>query len=361
MGEQQGRPSLWPSWRRRDALALIPLGFIIAVTIFDVVTPDSVHYGVLLILAPMIAALVGGPWLTAGIGLLAVCAQAFIAARLDVLSVQRDEAIQILATTTLSTLVVLLSEIRERRMRQMEQIRAVSEAAQRALMRPLPHRLGSLQVASFYLAAADQAEIGGDLYTATSVRDATRVIIGDVRGKGLQAVGESALLIGAFREAADSHADLGELAAALDLSVSRYLADFVDDYAHAAEHFITALLLHIPAGAAAVQITNCGHPPPLLLHNGTIQVLHATNPIPPLGMHLLAVTDYTADTVAFKSGDTLLLYTDGVIEARNPDGEFYPSKSGSASGPTSHPRRCSGTSSETSSNTATGDSVTTPQ
>ncbi|WP_063774142.1 PP2C family protein-serine/threonine phosphatase [Streptacidiphilus rugosus] len=337
MREQQGRPSLWPSWHRRHALALIPLGFIIAVTIFDVATTDGVHYGVLLILAPMIAALIGGPWLTAGIGLLAVCAQAYIAARLDVLDVQREEAVQIIATTTLSTLVVLLSEIRERRMRQMEQIRSVSEAAQRALMRPLPHRLGSLEVASFYLAAADHAEIGGDLYTATSVRDATRMIIGDVRGKGLQAVGESALLIGAFREAADSHDNLGELAeaadshdnlgelaAALDLSVSRYLADFVDDYAHAAEHFITALLLHIPMDTPAVQITNCGHPPPLLLHNGAIQILDSANPVPPLGMHLLAITDYTADTVAFEAGDTLLLYTDGVIEARNRGGEFYP-------------------------------------
>jgi serine phosphatase RsbU (regulator of sigma subunit) len=150
------------------------------------------------------------------------------------------------------------------------------------------------------------------------------MIIGDVRGKGLTAVGESALLIGAFRQAADCHATLGELAAALDLSVSRYLADFVDDYAHAAEHFITALLLHISSNAATVQITNCGHPPPLLLHNGEVRVLDSSSPIPPLGMHMLAVISYTADTVAFDAGDTLLLYTDGVIEARNRDGEFYP-------------------------------------
>ena len=70
---------------------------------------------------------------------------------------------QIIATAVLSTLVVFPSRVRDRRLRQMEQIRSVSEAAQRALMRPLPNRLGSLQVASFYLAAADQAEIGGDL------------------------------------------------------------------------------------------------------------------------------------------------------------------------------------------------------
>ncbi|SEL29566.1 PP2C family protein-serine/threonine phosphatase [Streptacidiphilus jiangxiensis] len=305
-------------------LALIPFGFVVAVTVFDLVTPDDVHYGVLLILAPMIAAMVGGPWLTAGVGLLAVCVQAYIAAHLNVLAVHRDEALQIIATTALSTLVVALSRIRERRLRQMEQIRSVSEAAQRALMRPLPNRLGPLRVASFYLAAADQAEIGGDLYTATLIPGAARMIIGDVRGKGLTAVGESALLIGAFRQAADSHASLGELAAALDLSVSRYLADFVDDYAHAAEHFITALLLHIPGNAATVEITNCGHPPPLLIHNGEVRFLDSSNPVPPLGMHVLSVTGYTADTFAFEAGDTLLLYTDGVIEARNRDGEFYP-------------------------------------
>ncbi|WP_370086360.1 PP2C family protein-serine/threonine phosphatase [Streptacidiphilus sp. MAP12-16] len=278
----------------------------------------------LLILAPLIAALFGGAWLTAATGLLAVCAQTYIAARWDVLDVQREEAIQIIATTTLSTLVVFLSRVRDQRQQQMEQIRSVSEAAQRALMRPLPNRLGQLRVASFYLAAADQAEIGGDLYTATCTRHGTRMIIGDVRGKGLTAVGESALLIGAFREAADSHATLPDLAAALDLSVSRYLADFVDDYAHAAEHFITALLLHIPSSEPIVQITNCGHPPPLLIHNGEVRFLESPDPIPPLGMHLLAVTKYSADTAVFEAGDSLLMYTDGVIEARNRAGEFYP-------------------------------------
>jgi serine phosphatase RsbU (regulator of sigma subunit) len=324
VGDRKGSRGRWPSWQRRHALALIPLGFIVAVTVFDVLTPDDVHYGVLLVLAPLIAALIGGAWLTAVVGLLAVCAQIFIAARLDVLDVQREEAVQIIATTGLSTLVVFLSRIRDRRLQQMEQIRAVSEAAQRALMRPLPNRLGRLRVASFYLAAADQAEIGGDLYTATATHQGTRMIIGDVRGKGLTAVGESALLIGAFREAADSHDTLPDLAAALDLSVSRYLADFVDDYAHAAEHFITALLVHLPSREPTVQITNCGHPPPLLIHDGEVRLLESSAPIPPLGMHLLAMTDYVADTTPFEAGDTLLLYTDGVVEARNRAGEFYP-------------------------------------
>ncbi|WP_052434313.1 PP2C family protein-serine/threonine phosphatase [Streptacidiphilus melanogenes] len=324
MAERKGSHPRWPSWRPRHALALVPLAFVVAVTLVDVLTPDDVHYGVLLVLAPLIAALIGGAWLTAVVGLAAVCAQIFIAARLDVLDIQREEAVQIMATTALSTLVVVASRIRDRRLQELEQIRSVSEAAQRALMRPLPNRLGRLRVASFYLAAADQAEIGGDLYTATRTHQGTRMIIGDVRGKGLTAVGESALLIGAFREAADSHAKLPDLAAALDLSVSRYLADFVDDYAHAAEHFITALLLHIPNHEPFVQITNCGHPPPLLIHDGEVRVLDSANPIPPLGMHLLAVTEYVVDSVPFGAGDTLLLYTDGVVEARNRVGEFYP-------------------------------------
>jgi serine phosphatase RsbU (regulator of sigma subunit) len=324
VGASKGNRSTWPAWRGHHALALIPIGFVAAVTVFDVLTTDNVHYGVLLVLAPLIAALIGDAWLTAATGLLAVCAQAFLAARLDVLAVQRQEAVQILATTALSTLVVVLTRIRDRRERQLQQVRSVSEAAQRALMRPLPERLGELRISSFYLAAADQAEIGGDLYTATRTRHGTRMIIGDVRGKGLTAVGESALLIGAFREAADSHTTLPELAAALDLSVSRYLADFVDDYAHAAEHFITALLLNIPSRGHSVQFTSCGHPPPLLIRDGDVRLLASPNPAPPLGMHMLALADYTEEAAAFEAGDTLLLYTDGVIEARNQVGEFYP-------------------------------------
>lgn len=78
----------------------------------------------------------------------------------------------------------------------------VSEATRRVVLRPLPHRLGPLRVASLYMAAEGEAQIGGDLYAAARVEDSTRMIIGDVRGKGLTSISDASVLMGAFREAA---------------------------------------------------------------------------------------------------------------------------------------------------------------
>ncbi|MFG2830796.1 SpoIIE family protein phosphatase [Streptomyces sp. NPDC048434] len=83
-------------------------------------------------------------------------------------------------------------------------------------------------------------------------------------GKGLTAIGEAALLLGAFREAAHQHTDLPALAAALEQSVSRYQADF-EPAEEAGERFVTALLLEIPDDGHMTHMTSCGHPAPLLL------------------------------------------------------------------------------------------------
>ncbi|MFJ5156987.1 SpoIIE family protein phosphatase [Streptomyces sp. NPDC088353] len=100
----------------------------------------------------------------------------------------------------------------------------MSEVAQRAVLRPLPHRIGPLQVASAHLAAEENALIGGDLYAAVRTPSGTRLIIGDVMGKGLTAIGDAALPLGAFREAAHRRAELPELMAHLEQSVCVNLA-----------------------------------------------------------------------------------------------------------------------------------------
>lgn len=305
-------------------LTVIPFVLIGVITSVDLLTPLTVHYGAALVLAPLLMALIGGPWLTAVTALVAVCAQILIAVHFDQLQVRREEAVQIIVLTALSALVVWFARVHQQRRRLLEQMRSVSETAQRAVMRPLPSRLGRLQIASFYLAAAAEAQIGGDLFTATRTEHGARVLIGDVRGKGLNAVGESALLVGAFREAAAMHDSLPALAAALDRSVGRYLTDYADDFAHPSEHFTTAVLLDIPDDRPTVEVASCGHPPPVLIHGGTVRVLDSSSPAPPLGLHVLELTDDCVDVFQFTAGDTLLLYTDGVVEARDRAGTFYP-------------------------------------
>ncbi|MCX4648724.1 MULTISPECIES: SpoIIE family protein phosphatase [unclassified Streptomyces] len=314
---------LWQRWQPSHALVMLPLALIVVITVVDILVPADVHLGPLLVVAPALTASFAGPRLTAFIGALAIGAQAFIGIHFGVLNT-RNVMVQVFSLAVLSALIVFFCRVREHRRQELARARSVAEAAQKALLRPLPHHIGPLRIASLYLAAEDEAEIGGDLYTATGTDDGVRMIIGDVRGHGLSAVGESALLLGAFRVVADQHSTLPALAVALDRSVSRYLADFIEAEDEIDEHFITALLLEIPSDGHTTRMTCCGHPPPLLLHEHHVRTLTSPHPAPPLGLAGLPAAQFPVDEFAFDAGDTLILYTDGVTEARDEGGVFYP-------------------------------------
>ncbi|MEU2556789.1 PP2C family protein-serine/threonine phosphatase [Streptomyces sp. NPDC013313] len=337
MGAKPPRPHDWArAWRSRHAVLLLPIALIVVITVADIVTPSDIVLGPLLVIAPAITAWRRGPWATAGIGALAVAAQAGIGWRSGLL-LSRSEIVQIIALTALTALVVALSAVRERRLRQLAQVRSVSEAAQHVLMWPLPEQLGPLHLASVYLAAAEEAEIGGDLYAAARTDGAVRVLIGDVRGKGLPAIGEAALVLSAFREAAHRHASLPELAHALELSIGRYLADF-EPLDETGERFVTALLVEIPDDEPVVRLTSCGHVAPVVLQPGGRVSSPRLHPAPPLGIGLTGPENHSLDVAPFGTDDTLLLYTDGVIEARNHHGAFYPLTERAAQWTTSAPQ-----------------------
>ncbi|MFF3917495.1 PP2C family protein-serine/threonine phosphatase [Streptomyces sp. NPDC001852] len=307
-------------WQSVHALLLLPVLLIVVITVVDVQAPTSVHLGPALVIAPAITPSFAGPRTTAAIGGLALAAQVLIGVTHGGLGTM-NHVVQIITLAVLTLLLVLYSALRERRQAQLAQVRTVAEAAQHVLMWPLPEQIGPLRIASLYLAAEDEAQIGGDLYAVTRCDGAVRVLIGDVRGKGLSAIGEAALLLGAFRESAHRHIALAELATLLEQSVTRYAAD-LDPPEEAGERFATALLVEIPDRDPVTRMTSCGHPPPLLLSPGHAVTVPSLHPSPPLGVH--GSTEHTLDVFSFEAGDTLLLYTDGVVEARDARGRFYP-------------------------------------
>lgn len=325
MGLRRRLADLWRPWQPGHALVTIPLALIVVITVVDVMAPRHIHLGPLLVVAPAITPSFAGSRLTAFIGALAVTAQTVIAVLRG--GFTPNHQVQIAALAVISLLVVIFCRQRERRVRQLARVRSVSEAAQRVVLRPLPHRMGPLRMASLYLAAEDEAQIGGDLYAATRTADSTRLIIGDVRGKGLPSINEASLLMGAFREAGHQCSNLVDLPSALEGSIRRHLsehaphAEAVDELQ---ERFVTALILDIPDEGSLAQMINCGHPPPLLLCGDQVTTLYARHPEPPLGMCELPRTGFTPDPFTLEDDDTLLLYTDGVIEARDADGSFYP-------------------------------------
>ncbi|MFB9591666.1 PP2C family protein-serine/threonine phosphatase [Streptomyces racemochromogenes] len=214
------------------------------------------------------------------------------------------------------------SHLRLQRERTLFQVRLVADAAQQVVLGPMPRRFGDVAIESLYLAAAAEARIGGDFYEAADTPYGVRLLIGDVRGKGLPAVGAAAAIVNAFREAAYDETDLVEVARRMDASSMRYNAAFPAD--GATERFATALLVQIPHGGGHIDILNCGHPPPLLLNRGELRVLEPAAPSPLLSLAELIGDHYSVDSYAFAPGDLLLLYTDGIAEARARDGEFFP-------------------------------------
>ncbi|GEC03620.1 hypothetical protein SSP24_12750 [Streptomyces spinoverrucosus] len=304
----------------------VPLGLIVLVAVGDILAPPEVHLGPFLAAAPAITASFAGPRTTACIGAVAVLAQAVIAIVRTSLT-DLNHSFQLTTLVLISVFVTLFAHRRERHEKELTQLRSVAQAAQQVVLRPLPRRIGPLHIASVYLAAEAEAQIGGDLFAAARAGQGTRFIVGDVRGKGLEAIGDAALLLGAFRSAAHRQADLATLVAYLEGTVASDLDDpgaAVSGTGSQSEAFITATVLDIPDDAPVVHLINCGHPPPLLLHKGQVTSLDVSDPAPPLGLAEFAAAPSAAETFPFEPGDVLLLYTDGVIEARDGSGAFYP-------------------------------------
>ncbi|MEU2512377.1 PP2C family protein-serine/threonine phosphatase [Streptomyces syringium] len=214
------------------------------------------------------------------------------------------------------------SHVRLQREQSLFQVRLVADAAQQVVLSPMPRRFGDIEIESLYLAAAAEARIGGDFYEVADTPYGVRLLIGDVRGKGLPAVGAAAAVVNSFRESAYDEPDLGGIARRLEASSSRYSTAFPPE--DLMERFTTAVLVEIPHEDELIRILNCGHPPPLVLNREGLRVLNPTSPSPLLNLADLIGDHYSIDTFPFARGDQLLLYTDGVTEARARNGEFFP-------------------------------------
>jgi serine phosphatase RsbU (regulator of sigma subunit) len=166
---------------------------------------------------------------------------------------------------------------------------------------------------------------GGDIHDAMVTPFGIRLLIGDVMGTGEPAHQTGLSVLNAWRELACTEPHLADIAVRLHTLIAR---------SEHPDRFVTALLVNFPSGRARAQdagpvtgpraeLVCCGHPPPLLLRGGSA-VFIEQYPAPPLG--LLDLTDGCCrpSTFGVGAGDQLLLYTDGVSEARDAAGRFFP-------------------------------------
>jgi sigma-B regulation protein RsbU (phosphoserine phosphatase) len=220
-------------------------------------------------------------------------------------------ALSLAVLALLAGFAVANSVLRSAAQRRLGQARAVARVAQSALLSEVPRSVAAARLASRYLSASAEAQVGGDLMEVIADGANPRWLVGDTRGKGLPAVRLASVAATSFRDAcARPGLSLTEVARAVDLSVTR---------AAGAEDFVTAVFAELdPAGW--IELVNCGHPPPLRLStDGELTPLAPAAFATPLGLH----PDLHLSTFSVRAGDRLLFFTDGLLEARDRAGRFF--------------------------------------
>ncbi|MEV6951298.1 PP2C family protein-serine/threonine phosphatase [Streptomyces sp. NPDC051183] len=299
-----------PRWAR-----LAPAVALVVLVLAQRATPGDVEFGYFLAGLPPVAAFAydaAGTAVFAGLVLVLL--------GLPVIGISHARGSDLATVAAIGLLSVVIAWVRRRRDAQLVSVRTVAEAAQLAVLPPVPDRVGPVRCSGLYRAAQRGTLVGGDLYDVRVGPYGVRAIVADVQGHGLAAVGTVAALLGAFREGVLDDAELAAVAARLD---RRLLADSAAASVQHPELFATAVLLEVPPGRDLVRILSCGHPPALLLRDHAVREL-VVEPGPPLGLGLAGPDPATVAEIQVRAGDRLLLHTDGVTEARDAAGHFYP-------------------------------------
>ncbi|WP_128429866.1 PP2C family protein-serine/threonine phosphatase [Streptomyces cyaneus] len=300
----------------------LPLAAVLLDVAAELIVRGREPVSFMLIAVPPLAAATRGPRGTALSAVVCLALQMWMAARRPGHFDEQHHVAVYLATTLIGIAAIALARQRERTRQHLVRANSVAEAVQRTLLRPVPRRLGQVRAAGFYEAGEGGTLVGGDLYDVCETPFGVRAIIGDVRGKGLDAVQTVAAVLGSFRVSAHEWQSLSRLAERLELSIVRN-SPAGGDADGDPELFVTALVLEFPPGGGEVRIVDRGHPSPVVVGPQGARRL-VTAPGLPLGLGALA-PDGDATTVhVLNASEVLVLHTDGVSEARNADGVFYP-------------------------------------
>ncbi len=309
-------PCLWVvgmmgTMRTRGSAAVAadwgPAGLLGLLVVADAVIPGISLTG-FFGLAPLVASATGAPAVTVLVGLVAVVA-AVVSGTWDHRFGSGQHAAACVLVAAQAAVAVYVAVVRLRRERELGRVRAVADVAQRALLPVVPGTVDGIAFAARYLSAAAETLVGGDLYEVVATAGNTRMIIGDVKGKGLPAVRLTTVVLGAFREAAVSYPEIERVAGACTRAVSREAG---------AEDFVTALFVDV-CSDGSLRLISAGHPPPILLSGSSGRPVAVTEPSPPLGI----AENFTATASQWDPGDRLLLFTDGLIEARDSNRVFF--------------------------------------
>jgi len=192
----------------------------------------------------------------------------------------------------------------------------IARVLQRSLLPPHLPEIPGMELGAEYLPAGEANEVGGDFYDViNTVEDGWVCVIGDVQGKGAEAAAVTALARYTIRAVTMSNDLPSEILSGLNEAMLRQLPE---------DRFCTAACARLEplddAPGVGIAVSRAGHPPPLLVRvDGTVEEISC--PGRALGVFPDAELDDTHTRLM--PGETVVFYTDGVTEARDPDGGFF--------------------------------------
>jgi len=220
----------------------------------------------------------------------------------DDVQIQRNGSI----LSLLIFLYILMLELKDKLLAKNE-LRA-GRAVQQALMPEEQPQVPGWQIFIYSIPAND---VGGDLVDFFRIDDKqTDIALGDVAGKGLPAALYMAKLQSTLRAIAADYQSLSKLASKVNTIFCR---DAMPN------RFASLVYLRLQNDSAKLRLVNAGHHPPFLLQSGQVQELPKGNP----AIGLKKDIEYSETEFKLNLQDILLIYSDGLSEARNSDDDFF--------------------------------------
>ena len=177
-----------------------------------------------------------------------------------------------------------------------------------SVLPPLTYATEGLVISAMLEPAYDN---GGDAFDYAVNDTDAHLAVFDAMGHGLAASGAAVLAVAAYRNARRAGHGLIETYALMDAAIAE----------HGSDRFVTAAFVQLELASGRLTWVSAGHPPPLLVRHGRVVKRLDVPPATPLGMRLQR-DDVVVGSEQLESGDVVLIYTDGLTEARQPGGAF---------------------------------------
>src|SRR5262245_7459995 len=209
-----------PSWTPTPRLWVAGAAvFAVVITALDIAVGKNAEFAGLLVAPPFLAAVFAPYRYVLAVGFVSTV----LATGLGIYNDEGADPAQLLRLGVIvggTLLAAVLAQLRERASARVASLSKLAAVAQQAVLRPINSRVGDLKVAVRYVSASQDADIGGDLYEAVDTAYGVRLLVGDVRGKGLDAVRLASTVLGSYRHVAHERADPRAIVTDLDRAVA---------------------------------------------------------------------------------------------------------------------------------------------